>query len=189
LLVSLATCGACRARKPEAPTEASAAASTAPRADGSAAAASPLESPLAAKLWQSATDGETEDLAALAAHEGARGLVDAARDPALRGTAIRAMAFARGFAQLPFLARTAAGEDDADARLALDVAIDLAARPRTWEDPEDADELRDGCDGLDGLARDVSRPRDRRVAAIRALRMMPCPPRRSGELPTDVDAR
>jgi hypothetical protein len=188
-----AACGACRSRNAATANEASGAAS----GESSAASASarggdakgPAASPLAAKLWASAKDGEAEDLAALAAHEGAQGLVEAASDSDLRPTAIRAMGFARGYAQLPYLARAAAGNDDTEARLALDAAIDLAARPRTSEDPEDADELKAGCEGLDAVARDAARSRARRVAAVRALRMMPCPPTKSGELPTDVDSK
>lgn len=142
------------------------------------------------RMWQNAKDGEVEDLATLATHEGAIGLVEATGDPALRRTAIKAMAYARGWAQLPFLARTSIGKDDDEAHLALESTIELAARPRRAEDPEDADELRRGCADLVALARDTARPRSRRVAVIRALRMMPCPPLDDAEaLPTDVDAK
>lgn len=137
-------------------------------------------------MWTSARDGHVEDLASLATHEGAAGLVEAAADPELRKTALRAMGFARGWAQLPYLARTAAEPDDDEARLALDSAVELAARRRTAEDAEDAVELRDGCDKLGALARDGERPRERRILALRALRMMPCPKQ---ELPSDLDAR
>jgi hypothetical protein len=109
------------------------------------------------------------------------------------------MGFAAGWAQLPFLAEVAGGPDDGEARLALEAAVELAARPRRSEDPEDAAELRDGCEGLGTLARDTTRARPRRVSAIRALRMMPCPRGRgaggageagaAGDLPVDVDAK
>jgi len=142
------------------------------------------------RMWSHAEDGDQEDLTTLATHEGAIGLVEAADDPELRPTAIRAMAYARGWAQLPFLAKVASGKDDEEARLALDATVALAARPRTAEDPEDASELREGCEALSALARDAKRPRPRRVVAIRALRMMPCPPPKEGEdLPTDLDAK
>lgn len=137
-------------------------------------------------MWTSARDGQTEDLASLATHEGAAGLVEAAADPELRKTALRAMGLARGWAQLPYLAHTASEPDDDDARLALDAAVELAARRRTAEDVEDATELREGCDKLGVLARDAERPRERRILALRALRMMPCPKQ---ELPADLDAR
>lgn len=137
-------------------------------------------------MWTSAREGQTEDLASLATHEGAAGLVEAAADPELRKTALRAMGFARGWAQLPYLARAASEPDDEEARLALDSALELAARRRTAEDVEDATELRDGCEKLGALARDAERPRLRRVLALRALRMMPCPKQ---ELPADLDAR
>ena len=137
-------------------------------------------------MWTSAREGQTEDLASLATHEGAAGLVEAAADPELRKTALRAMGFARGWAQLPYLARTASEPDDEEARLALDSAVELSARRRTAEDVEDATELREGCEKLGALARDAERPRERRVLALRALRMMPCPKQ---ELPADLDAR
>lgn len=138
-------------------------------------------------MWSAARDGGgTEELAALAVHEGAAGLVEAAADETLRPVAIRAMAFARGWAQLPFLVNTATGEKDEDAKAALATIVDLAARPRHSVDEEDIDELRAGCTDLLGLAKDVKRPKDRRIPALRALRMMPCP---KAELPTDLDAK
>ena len=137
-------------------------------------------------MWTSATGGRTEDLASLATHEGAAGLVEAAADPKLRKTALQAMGFARGWAQLPYLARVAADPDDGEARLALDAAVELSARRRTAEDVEDAAELTEGCERLGVLARDAERARDRRVLALRALRMMPCPKQ---DLPVDLDAR
>ena len=145
--------------------------------------------PVAARdlaMWTNARDGGAEDLGSLATHEGAAGLVEAASEPELRATALRARGRARGWAQLPFLAVTAAGKSDDDARLALESVSQLAARPRRSEDVEDTDELREGCEKLGALARDAERPRDRRIASLRALRMMPCPKQ---ELPSDLDAR
>jgi hypothetical protein len=137
-------------------------------------------------MWTTARDGQPEDLSSLATHEGAAGLVEAAQDPELRKTALRAMAFARGWAQLPYLVRAAGEPDDEEAKLALDSTVELAARRRTTEDLEDAVELREGCEKLGALARDGERPRERRILALRALRMMPCSKQ---ELPTDLDAR
>lgn len=137
-------------------------------------------------MWASARDGTTEDLASLATHEGAAGLVEAAAEPALRTTAIRAMGYAYGWAQLPFLIGTATADDDAESRMALESVLELAARPRRSEDVEDESELSEGCGKLLALARDLNRGRDRRIPAIKALRMMPCP---KSELPTDLDAR
>lgn len=137
-------------------------------------------------VWSNARDGGLEDLASLATHEGAAGLVEAAAEPELRATALRAMAYARGWAQLPLLAQAAAGADDDEARIALDSALELAARPRRAEDMEDGAELREGCEKLGAVARETVRARERRVLALRALRMMPCSKQ---ELPTDLDAR
>jgi len=140
--------------------------------------------------WEAAQDGgDVEDLAALAGQEGAAGLIEAAeQEPDLRATAVRAMGYARGWAQLPYLARIASDKDDELARAALDSVLELAVRPRRAEDPEDVDELRDGCEKLTALAKDTSKARTRRVASLRALRMMPCPAV-DGGLPTDLDAR
>jgi len=137
-------------------------------------------------IWSSAKEGQTEDLASLAAHEGAAGLIEAADEPTLRVTALRAMGYARGWAQLPSLATAASTSEDEEAKIALDAVIELATRPRRSEDVEDEAELREGCEKLGGLARDAARPRERRVVALRALRMMPCPRQ---ELPSDLDAR
>jgi hypothetical protein len=136
-------------------------------------------------MWTSARQGQIEDLATLATHEGAAGLVEAAAEPELRPTALRAMGFARGWAQLPYLAGTAAGTEDDDARTALQSAVELGARPRRSEDVEDEPELREGCEKLGALARDTAGARERRVLALRALRMIPCPKQ---DLPTDLDA-
>jgi hypothetical protein len=101
-------------------------------------------------MWTSARAGEggaegtAEDLASLATHEGAAGLVEAAANEALRPTALRAMAYARGWAQVPYLAQTAGGGSDEDARIALASLSELAGRPRRSEDVEDVEELREG---------------------------------------------
>ncbi|MDB4945331.1 MAG: hypothetical protein JWP97_4865 [Labilithrix sp.] len=137
-------------------------------------------------MWTSAREGAAEDLASLATHEGAAGLVEAAGEPSLHATALRAMAYAPGWAQLPYLAGAAAGKGDDDARLALASIGELAARPRRSEDVEDVEELGEGCEKLGALARDTAGVRERRVSALGALRMLPCPRQ---ELPTDLDAR
>ncbi len=110
-------------------------------------------------MWTAARGGAPEDLASLATHEGAIGLVEAASEDELRSTALRAMGYARGWAQLPYLATAAGGKSDDDARLALESLIELAARPRRSEDVEDAEELREGCEKLGALARDRRGPR------------------------------
>ncbi len=189
-LLAFATCNAC-GKKPGgadpvvAPGEASASGATRPSRttappDAGAAAVRDVA------MWTSAREGTTEDLASLATHEGAAGLLEAAAEPDLHLTALKAMAFARGWAQLPYLAQTAAGTDDDEARIALDAAAELGARPRRSEDVEDEAELREGCEKLGALARDATRPRQRRVLALRGLRMLPCPKQ---DLPADLDAR
>ncbi len=135
-------------------------------------------------MWTSAREGRAEDLAALAVHEGAAGLVEAAAEPELRKTALQAMAFARGWAHVPFLASVAESKDDAEAKIALESLGELAARPRRSEDAEDAAELGEGCEKLGALARDAARVRGRRISAIHVLRMMPCP---KLALPSDLD--
>jgi hypothetical protein len=191
-VATLATCGGCGKRAPGGGD------TTAAQAAGDAEAPPASKASLVLdaaslrdeRMWTNAKDGDQEDLTTLAVHEGAIGLVEAVNDRDIRSTAIKAMAYARGWAQLPFLAKAASGKDDEEARLALESTVELATRPRTAEDPEDADELREGCEGLLTLARDTTRPRARRVASVRALRMLPCPPSKSGEgLPSDVDSK
>jgi hypothetical protein len=181
-----ATCSACK-KSPGAGVNSAAGTSSAPVVSRTSV---PAEAGAAAvrdvAMWTAARGGAPEDLASLATHEGAAGLVEAAAEPELRATALRAMGYARGWAQLPFLARTAAGKDDDEASLALASAVELAARPRTAVDVEDAVELHEGCAALEGLARETSRARERRIEALRALRMLPCP---AADLPTDLDAR
>jgi hypothetical protein len=186
---AFAACGGCRTPRVESTAASSPSAVSSSRGGPARAdvdAGVLVHDPL---LWSHASGGDIEDLATLAAHEGAAGLVEATEDAAVRTIAIRAMAYAAGWAQLPYLVKVAGGKDDAEARLALDSTLELAARPRRAEDPEDADELREGCDGLGALARDPTRARPRRVSAVRALRMMACPPTSSAELPADLDAK
>jgi hypothetical protein len=184
--VAVASCSACGKNAGGDPNVA-AGASSAPVV--SRTSVPPEAGPVAIRdlaMWSNARAGGIEDLASLATHEGAAGLVEAAAEPELRPTALRAMAYARGWAQVPSLAQAAAGPDDDEARIALESAVELAARPRRAEDMEDGAELREGCEKLGALARETSRARERRVLALRALRMMPCAKQ---ELPTDLDAR
>jgi hypothetical protein len=82
------------------------------------------------------------------------------------------------------------GSSDDDAKAALESIVELAARRRRATDPEDADELHAGCVALLDLARSTERSKERRVLAIRALRMLAergCVKR--ADIPTDLDAR
>jgi hypothetical protein len=143
---------------------------------------------VASALWAST---EPEDLARLADREGASGLVEAAEaDPSRRHTVVMALAYADGFEGLPFLAEVAAGGDAVEARAAVESASALAALPRRAVDPDDAAELRAGCDRLLGVARDPSRPRPVRAGAVRALRMLTdrgCV--KAADVPRDVDTK
>ena len=85
--------------------------------------------------------------------------------------------------------RSATDGSDDDATAALDSAVDLAARPRRSTDPEDADELHAGCATLLASRARLERPKERRVLAIRALRMLSergCVKR--ADIPADLDA-
>ncbi len=145
------------------------------------------------ELWRRADDGESDDLARLADREGAAGILERATSggaaPVSRLTALRALAYADGYEALPFLAEAAAGANDADASAALESLADIAARKRRATDQEDGFELREGCDAILVLARDTSRPRARRIGAIRFLRMMTdrgCV--QATDIPADLDA-
>jgi hypothetical protein len=141
--------------------------------------------------WAAAKEGDPEELMRLADLAGCEGLRERAQaDAELRTVALRAMQYCGDFSGLPWLAEVAGGASDAEARDALDSVVQLAARPRTATDPEDADELHEGCAALLVIARDTNRPRDRRVLAIRALRMLAergCVKR--ADIPVDLDAR
>lgn len=139
--------------------------------------------------WAAARDGEPEELMRLADLEGCEGLRRRASLPDLLGTAVLAMQYCRDFSELPFLAQIGAEGSDAEAHAALSSAVALAARPRQAVDPEDADELHVGCAALLSLARATARPRERRVLAIRSLRMLAeygCVKR--ADIPADLDA-
>ena len=144
-----------------------------------------------ARAWAeaSAKDVDPEELARLADLVGCEGLRERGDDATLRPTAIRAMQYCRDFSELPWLAQLAATGTDDDARAALDAVVELAARPRRATDPDDADELHVGCGVLLDLARGAERPKERRVKAIRALRMLTdrgCV--NKVDIPTELDA-
>jgi hypothetical protein len=147
-------------------------------------------SPEAERLWAEAKDGDENELSRLAHVEGAAGLVERAPDPAYRRTALRAMAYADGFAQLPTLGDAAAKGPPDEAQVAAESAAILAARVRRQVDPEDADELKTGCAALLVAAKDLGRPRPVRLSAIRALRMLvEHQGVAAADIPTDLDPK
>jgi hypothetical protein len=142
------------------------------------------------RLWTEAADAGEDELSRLANVEGAAGLAERAADPAYRTTALQAMAYAEGFAQLPTLGDAAAKGAPEEARIAAESAAILAARVRRPVDPEDAEELKLGCASLLAAAKDVGRPRPVRLAAIRALRMLVDDHGvAAADIPTDLDAK
>ena len=102
-------------------------------------------------LWVRSKEGDEEDLVLLGTREGASGLREALSSLEFRGTALRAAAFTDGFYALPWLSEIVSTGSEADAALAVDSALTLAARPRTAVDPEDALEIREGCDAFERL--------------------------------------
>jgi hypothetical protein len=143
-----------------------------------------------AAQWAAAAQGAPEERMRLVDLVGCAGLREGAKEPDLRATAISAMQYCRDFSELPWLAEVASDKSDVEARAALEAIDELAARPRRATDPEDADELHTGCGALLALARSASRPRERRVLAVRALRMLSergCV--RREEIPKDVDVK
>jgi hypothetical protein len=140
--------------------------------------------------WAAARDGDPEESMRLVDLVGCAGLYDRAASAELRPTALLAAQYCPDFSELPWLAQVGTEGSDVDARAALGSAVELAARPRRSVDPEDADELHAGCAGLLSIARATERPRERRVLAIRALRMLVeygCVAK--SDIPTDLDAR
>lgn len=177
------------------PVVASGVASGAPSVSPSTSASADLDAgepldPRDVELWARATDGGDEDLARLAQREGSAGLVERGADVARRMTAIRALAYAQDFVALPWLVEIAWGKDDGEATASLDSIAELAARPRRAVDPEDGAELRAGCDRLLALAKSDKPSKERRIIAIRAIRMMAdraCAT--AEEIPTELDAK
>jgi hypothetical protein len=152
-------------------------------------AATPMDEREAAQ-WAAAGQGEPEELMSLVDLIGCAGLRERAAARELRATAIRAAAYCSDFSELPWLAEVATSKDDAEARAALEAIDNLAARPRHATDPDDADELHAGCQALVTLARASSESKQRRVLAVRALRMLSewgCV--RREELPKDLDVK
>jgi hypothetical protein len=125
-----------------------------------------------ASQWAAAAAGEPEELMRLEDLVGCAGLRERATQRDLRGTALRAMQYCADFSELGWLAQIADQGNDDDARAALETIDALAARPRRATDPDDADELHAGCGVLLGLARTTARPPERRLLAVRALRML-----------------
>jgi hypothetical protein len=124
------------------------------------------------KLWEAAKDGDEMELSRLANDRGPSGLVERASDPALRETAIRAMGYTRSLVGLPLLGDSAAKDPEPLATAAVQSAEMLAAEPRRTWDPEDADEVRQGCDKLKAAAADPARPKAVRDGASRAVKML-----------------
>ncbi len=154
--------------------------------------ASEAPDPRETALWAAATakDADPEEWMRLVDQLGCERIHERAAEPELRATALQAMQFCPDFSELPFLAQVGTEGVDADARAALGSVAALAARSRRSVDPEDADELHSGCLTLLALARATDRPKERRVLAIRSLRMLAeygCVKR--ADLPTDLDAR
>jgi hypothetical protein len=144
--------------------------------------------PLEADEWARANAGDEDSLIRLADRLGCDGLRERAQQPALETSALRAMGRCPDFAELPWLADVAAGGSEAESTEALGAIVDEAARPRRATDPEDAEELSEGCAKLLVLAKATDRPKARRVNAIRALRMLTdrgCV--RPADIPTDLD--
>jgi hypothetical protein len=142
------------------------------------------------EAWGRAQDGGDDDDIRLADLVGCVGLRERAQDSRLRRTAVRAMAQCQDFSELPWLADLATRGSDADALEALDAIVTQSARVRRATDPEDADELHEGCGELLALAKTATQPAPRRVRAIRALRMLSergCVKR--ADIPGDLDAK
>ena len=157
---------------------------------GAASSHLDVPSPEIDALWAAAASGEADDLARLADREGSAALAEAGADPNKKLVAIHALAYADGFAGLPFLAQAADGADATQAHDAVDSIEMMAARPRRAVDPEDALEVRAACTQLLIIAKNAAKPRPVRVGVIRALRMWgdrACAP--PEEIPIDLDVK
>ena len=188
--IAFAACGRGGAGEPAVTPSASASAAASASAPSviDDDAPEPLEGREAA-LWLVAADGGEDDFARLADAEGSTGLVERGADPALRMTALRALAFVHDFWGLPWLSEVAETGADGEAAAALAAISSVAAQPRRSVDPEDQAELHAGCERLLRVAKE-SKSRDRRIGAIDALRMMidrGCA--KADQIPTDLDTK
>ena len=190
LVLALTQCGrGTPAKVSTASSSAGVGSGTGADAGAGAAAGAPMD-PVEANAWTLAKDGEDEDRMRLAERIGCTGLEERADEPALRLTAIRAMAYCPDLGELPWLAEVATAGSDEEAAASLDTIVDLAAAPRRATDPDDAEELGAGCGALLSLARAPERPRSRRARAVSALRMLAdrgCV--KVGDIPKDLDAK
>ncbi len=150
------------------PTLGSKASGGATQRDAAAGDAPPAES----DAWRAASSLASEDLGRLALREGSSGLVTGATTPELRRVAAHALAFAEDLESLPFLAEVAGGTDAELALVAAESAVVLAARPRTSVDPEDALEVREGCDRLRAIVGSKDKPKPLRIKVARVLSML-----------------
>lgn len=124
-------------------------------------------------LWQSAASLEPDVLGRLALTEGSVGLVEGATTPERRKIAVHALAFGEDLVALPFLGEVAAQTSDPSlALVAADAASSLAARRRAQVAPEDALEIREGCDRLLAVAKDAQKAKVLRLRVLRTLRML-----------------
>lgn len=127
-------------------------------------------------LWAHAKEGEPDELARLAHREGPSGLLERGDLPEWRKTVILALAYTDEttnlWVALPWLAGVADGADAEEALLAVETSAALAARPRRAVDPEDAMELRAGCERLSRVVKNEQRSKPVRVGAMRTLRML-----------------
>ena len=193
-----AACGRSGAPSAQAPDGSPQARPSAVVAASASGGASPAGSGLAATyesraddLWARAAEapeGEADEVLRLAHGEGSVGILERLGRGAPPVVGARALAYVDDFLAAPWLATTAQSGKDDEARAALEALAELAARPRTAVDPEDAAELKEGCVTLLALARDGKAPRPRRVGAVRALRMLAdrgCV--KPEEIPADVD--
>lgn len=142
------------------------------------------------ELWGRAQGPEAteEDVMRLASTEGPTGLAEHATDKPTRLLAARAMAHTRGLAGLPWLAEACASDDADLAKEAALSATALAARGRDQNDPEDAEEMREGCTKLLAVAKDGKPAKDVRIGAVRTLRLLSergCV--KADEIPKDFD--
>jgi hypothetical protein len=82
------------------------------------------------------------------------------------------MGYTRTLEGLALLGDSAAHDPEPLAIAAVNSAAMLASNPRRSRDPEDALEVRKGCDGLRAAATDTARPKSVRDGSQRALAML-----------------
>jgi hypothetical protein len=122
-------------------------------------------------MYRLAAEADATEVLRYLARHGSDTFIESTASESQRAVAVAALGFSGSVRALPALA-TLGRADTPIAEQALEAAHAIAAEPRLAVDPEDAAELREGCDALLTLARDAKCAKKNRMIAVGTLRML-----------------